>query len=112
MNTGAVDPQQALVKLQQRQVTLQQQQQQRKQRQNKRAADDLNKHAANGSSSKSRGPLCFGLPSEEDARVAAEAAASFLGGNADRRQAAAIQHGPQWFAEFVAKVMIEVVAEQ
>jgi hypothetical protein len=36
--------------------------------------------------------------------VAAEAAASFLGGNADRRQAAAIQHGPQWFAEFVAKV--------
>jgi hypothetical protein len=106
MNTGAVDPQQALVQLQQRQITLQQQQQQRQQRQNKRAADDSSKNTANGSSSngKSRGPLCFELPSEEHAKVAAEAAASFLGGNADRRQAAAIQHGPQWFAEFVTKV--------
>jgi hypothetical protein len=102
MNTGAVDPQQALLQLQQRQIALQQQQQQCRQRQQKQSANSSS--SSSSSSSKSRGPLCFELPSEEAARVSAEASASFLGGNADRRQAAAVQHGPQWFAEFVAKV--------
>ncbi|WIA13914.1 hypothetical protein OEZ85_002485 [Tetradesmus obliquus] len=103
LNTGAVDPQQALLQLQQRQLTLQQQQQQQR-RQRQREQNTDRSSSSGSSSSRSKGPLCFELPSEEAARVSAEASASFLGGNADRRQAAAIQHGPAWFAKFVTKV--------